>query len=188
MAWQMFRRFRRLDKVSSSSSLSDSEINVEEVDTSKISKNKLDNHKNELDTTVNADVSSTTLNKPSVSFSAVEIRRYKLIVGDNPYCEIPLGLDWDHDEEAEVIGLDDYENGRRETRPGYTYAQYMEPLDVAERLSRLRSVGYTNEQIRIEERRRRVALLLEWTYRQNREEAVVFTAPNGAHMFKKYIM
>jgi len=182
----MFRRFRRHDKVSSES-MSDSEIDVKDLlEHNEIS--KIPEHKHALDATVTEDESCTTLVKPNVSFSDVEVRRHRLILGDNPYCEFPLGLDWEHDDQPEIMPIDRYEETRNSTRPDYTYAQDMEPLDITERQARLRRAGYTNEQLLTEERRRRVTMLIEWTYRQNRDEAVVFSAPNGANMFKHYIM
>lgn len=179
MAWHMLRRMRKLDKVASSSSLSDAEIKVDEASLT----NKKNSH-NRVDVSVTEDESSCP-NKPLVTFSDVHVRRYRLIVGDNPYCEVPLALDWDHGE-SQVISVDSYDEQHEKLT--YVFAQDMEPLNREEREARLRRVGYSNERIRQEERRRRVVLLLEWTFRRNREEAEPFTAPNGAEMFKRYIM
>jgi len=148
----------------------------------------------------------------TVQFGDVRVRRYRLIVGDNPYTEVPLGLGWeytdgddlcageeDHDDvltpprsPSQRCTVDAYEERKamrgNEDGRGYRHAQYMEPMDVAARQARLRSVGYTNEQIRREERIRRLVILQEWAYRRNREDAVVCTVPKAAAMFKRYVL
>lgn len=125
----------------------------------------------------------------AVGFDSVEVRRYRLILGDNPYTEVPLSLGWDYDADSvHVVSVDAHEDHKKNNPENYVSAQYMEPMDVSARQARLRSVGYTNQQIRLEERKRRISVLQEWSYRCNREDTVICTVPKGACMFKRYIL
>lgn len=49
--------------------------------------------------------------KPRVSFKDVEIRKYPIILGDNPACSsgVPVTIDWTHDE-GRIQKIEDYEN------------------------------------------------------------------------------
>lgn len=172
MAWNLFRKTRRLDKVASSSSLSDAELRVEDAPSSLLKSGT-------------ASATTNPVNKSTVSFTDVEVRHYKLIVGDNPFVEVPLSLDWDYDE-SQLVSVDEFEE--RHSRDDYIHAQDMEPLDLSVRQVILRGVGYSNMQIRAEERRRRVILLMEWAYRHNREEPCVYSCANGPVLFRRYIM
>jgi hypothetical protein len=53
-----------------------------------------------------------------VSFETVEIRRYPMILGDNPSCRYgcPVSLGWEY-EEIPTISVDDYEDYRMKQRP-----------------------------------------------------------------------
>lgn len=119
-----------------------------------------------------------------VRFDDVSVRRYRLIVGDNPYSEVPLALDWAHTN-TEHLTVDAFEKNKADD---CVCAKDLEPLDLNQRQIRLRQVGYTIDRIRQEERRRRISQLMEWAYRQNRDEAAVYSCPNGAVLFKRYIM
>jgi hypothetical protein len=69
-------------------------------------------------------VASTAVGTPSntaighVSFENVEIRRYPMILGDNPSCRYgcPVSLGWEH-EETPTTSVDDYEDYRIKHRP-----------------------------------------------------------------------
>jgi len=182
MAWQMLlKKMRKLDKEGSSSSLSDeAEMHVDHA----VHKKKPAKPQVETQSVCAA----VPLRKPrKVSFKDVETRHYKLILGDNPFTEVPLGLGWEYGEESDCCTVDEHEE-RNQSNGAYVHAQYMEPMDVSSRQARLRSVGYSREQIRKEERMRRITVLQEWAYRCNREDSVICTVPNGAAMFKHYIL
>jgi hypothetical protein len=55
--------------------------------------------------------------KKSVSFSSLEIREYKVVIGDHPCCTrgVPLSLGWDYCEGG-TLDLDAYEEGRSPRR------------------------------------------------------------------------
>jgi len=61
--------------------------------------------------------SSEPLLKRSVSFSCVEIRKYPIILGDNPSCQrgAPISIDWNYFEKNDHL-IDDYELGRNGNR------------------------------------------------------------------------
>jgi hypothetical protein len=172
MVWRLMKKKNRFDAISVSSCLSDSEIRVDEDPPANVKTQSL------------AETDSSSKSQ-RVSFSDVEIRNYSLILGDNPFVEVPLSLGWDYGETVHA-SVDDFEE--HQLSGDYKNAQMMEPLDVTERQSRLRRVGYSKERIREEERRRRILLLLEWTYRHNREENAFYSCPHGPTSFKRYIM
>lgn len=60
-----------------------------------------------------ADSTSKSLQN-SVSFSSLEIRVYKLTLGDNPACSEgpPMTLDWEYHDKSEVFDVDGYESTR----------------------------------------------------------------------------
>lgn len=109
-------------------------------------------------------IPATITKRHAVSFDNVEIRRYQLILGDNPFTEVPLALGWNYHYESENMSVDAHE-ARKLANESYVHAQYMEPMDVSARQARLRGVGYSNAQIRQEERKRRITVLQEWAYR-----------------------
>ena len=57
------------------------------------------------------------MSKKEVSFHSIQIRHYRMILGDNPACSIgaPVQLDWNHESE-EKHDLDIYEVERRPRR------------------------------------------------------------------------
>lgn len=178
MPIRLLTRMRNLNKVSSSSSssLSEAEIKVH---------NDESTQKRVRIAALTNEATAATEQSKHVSFSFVEVRQHQLILGDNPYAEIPLGLGWDFNV-TPPASVDEFEKEYHES-PDYKIAKELEPLDLAERQSRLRGVGYTNEQIRQEERMRRINLVMEWAYRRNRGEPAA-TCPNGAVIFKRYVM
>lgn len=175
MVWRLLKKkHNKFDAISESSSFSEAEISVDGYNSG--AKGQV---------AVEAKATTAAVKHRRVSFADVEVRHYRLIVGDNPYTEVPLSLGWEYDDSRHAT-LDEFE--AHHSAGDYKNAQLMEPLEVAERQARLRRAGYTNDQIRREERRRRVLLLLEWTYRHNREENAIYTCPHGPIMFKRYIM
>jgi hypothetical protein len=136
--------------------------------------------------TVSTTDNDETLPIHAVRFSHADIRSYKLILGDNPFAEIPLGLDWDHSHAIQK-SCDEME-ARQHDDPHYVAAQHMETMTVEERVARLRQVGYTYHQIRNEERLRCITLVFEWAYRCNRDDAIAPPCPNGSILFRRYVI
>jgi len=130
--------------------------------------------------------------KKSVSFSAVTVRQYDLVLGDNPSCRFPLSLGWNHNQE-ETVNVDSFEEqrGEREAQASnnriqprlyaphagadhylcdvHTEQDYddkdsklIAELSLYERRARLRSFGYTEADLRLAERHRIISLALEW--------------------------
>jgi hypothetical protein len=170
MVWTFIKRKHRFDSVAieGSASFSDSEIPVDDYKPKAIA------------------VNLGKSNDKRVAFSDVETRRHKRVVGDNPYTEVPLALGWEH-ETTQRETVEEHQ-ARQLSRPEYKDAQKILPLERNEREALLRGAGYSNEKIQLEERRRRIQLLLEWTYRQNREESTVYGCARGPILFKRYIM
>jgi hypothetical protein len=46
-----------------------------------------------------------------VSFTALEVREYKICVGDHPCCQVgvPISLGWEYEDKGVIASLDDYE-------------------------------------------------------------------------------
>ena len=78
--------------------------------------------------------------KKTVSFSTVEIREYKVILGDNSNCPLPLALDWERALEPTIMNVHYYEvlqerRGRRQNKK-------LIKMDVYWRRIRLQNMGY----------------------------------------------
>lgn len=87
-----------------------------------------------------------------VGFSIVEIRKYAVILGDNPETSYPLSLDWAHTK-SRKFPINDYDVVRTVSPV---------PLDATARMERLRALGFTNAELRTMERDRKINLLKEW--------------------------
>lgn len=87
-----------------------------------------------------------------VGFSTVEIRKYAVILGDNPETSYPLSLDWVHTK-SRKFPINDFDVGRT-VSPA--------PLGVNARMERLLKLGFTNAELRTMERDRKMNLLKEW--------------------------
>jgi hypothetical protein len=175
MVWTFMKRKDRFDAVAieGSASFSDSEIPVDDHAASNLKASAIA-------------ASQCKNNDKRVVFSHVEFRLYKRVIGDNPYTEVPLALGWEY-EAARRQPVEEHQE-RQLSRPEYKDAQMILPLERGEREALLLGAGYTKERIRLEERRRRIQLLLEWAYRQNREESTVYGCCRGPILFKRYIM
>lgn len=82
----------------------------------------------------------------TVTFSVVEVRKYKLCVGENPAVTlgVPISIDWDYISEG-TISLDEFEKTDHKTGKGED--ELAIPSD--ERLRMVRQAGFTSEQIRL---------------------------------------
>ena len=69
-----------------------------------------------------------------VSFSTIEIREYRVIVGDHPSCEngLPLSLDWCHNPETVIMNVYDLPEPKRP----------LQKLNLLQRMSLLKAVSY----------------------------------------------
>jgi hypothetical protein len=81
-----------------------------------------------------------------VTFHQVEIRRYPMVAGDNPACQMgaPVQLDWGF-EELPALDLDDFEATRSQTRRRKLHHLI---LNYFQRNRILAGVGYTEDEIR----------------------------------------
>lgn len=105
-------------------------------------------------TTYTADLSRDTCmdDDLSVSFSTIEVREFRVVIGDNPSCAMgpPLSIDWDPDCELsiDIDEFEDYRNGqgcdccRRRTGEELR-------LDPDQRKYMALSAGSSNRDIRI---------------------------------------
>jgi hypothetical protein len=129
---------------------------------------------------------SDPISERHVRFSSVQVRRHKVIFGDNPCAEFPLGLDWETTAEDTTMSVDDYDE--KHTHPDYLSAQKYEPLSLVERMAYLRHTGVSPSLLRQYERKRRVQLAMEWSYRVERTEPCACTCPNAAVYIRRYIV
>ncbi|KAG7342837.1 hypothetical protein IV203_020781 [Nitzschia inconspicua] len=126
----------------------------------------------ELDTTVhsgaatpNTSKGNTDLERPSlVQFSTVEIRNYRMVLGDNPSVTsgVPVTLDWLYDE-CMVCDVSDYEDSRP---PRRDRAQMMLPAEYRARLvmdtgSSRKEIQQRQKEVNIQRSQRRRTLELE---------------------------
>ena len=74
---------------------------------------KNDVHSNNEKTSIICSL-TVTQRTPVVKFHNVEIRKYSIIVGDNPSCSCgpPISLGWNYDKERRELPLDVYEKNR----------------------------------------------------------------------------
>lgn len=82
----------------------------------------------------------------SVSFHQVQIRRYPMVAGDNPACQMgaPVTLDWGF-EELPALDLDDFESTRSQTRRRKLHHLI---LNYFQRNRILVGMGYSEEDIK----------------------------------------
>jgi len=152
MAWRGIFTLLRRD----SSSLSDAEIAV--CDVCEVHKH---NSKHSFQTLI---TSSSTIHEPqkrnSVTFSTVEVRYYNRVLGDNPSCDFPLSLGWRH-ESSKPVPVNDFDR-RHESDSLYVNAKHLSPTDVQYRKQLFCHIaGFSETQLRREERRRRLQLIQE---------------------------
>jgi hypothetical protein len=125
----------------------------------------------ELKTLVEAATETTPKPKKTVSFDTVEVREYGLIVGDSEDVVdgFPLMLDWCHTESVKM-SVDEHEDQAKTLGRGGP----IEELDAHQRRLRLRAMGFTEAQLRLAERRRRILTTLDWAYGQNKQNTPPF--------------
>jgi hypothetical protein len=91
---------------------------------------------------------------------------------------------WEYDDK-QTLSVDDYEISRLTHRD----VSDIEALPPEDRMVRLQTVGYSKEQLRREERRRRVQLVMEYAYRNDAEDSFYLDTccPNADVLYKRYI-
>lgn len=109
--------------------------------------------------------------KKQVSFDSVVIREHNVIVGDSEDVidGFPLMLDWAHTEGVKMSV--DVHQARAEAQERQ---HPIEELDAHQRRLRLRAMGFTEGQLRLAERRRRVLISQQWAYGQNKKNTPPF--------------
>jgi hypothetical protein len=138
-------------------------------------------------TSTSTSASTQTLPKPKkkVHFSDVHVRIYNRILGDNPYVEIPLSIGWEYSVE-EPSSVEDHQ--ARQFEPDYANASGMEPMEQEERMQKLESVGIPKDVIRRGERRRKIQIVEEWTYRMDPTDVTPCTCHYGQILIQRYLM
>jgi hypothetical protein len=144
-----------------------------------------ENVKSTTSTSTSASTQKLPKPKKNVQFSDVHVRVYNRIIGDNPCVEIPLAIGWEYTAE-EPSSVEEHEV--RQFEPDYVKANDMEPLEQSERIQKLVSVGIPKEVIRREERRRKIQIVKEWTYRMDPKDVTPCTCHHGQILIQRYLM
>jgi hypothetical protein len=97
-----------------------------------------------------------------VSFYSVTVRYYNLILGDNDGCNVPLAIGWKW-VESEPMPVDIYDMMHHQG-PDYVCAMKLSPIAPEERKRRLYATGHSKQDVRREERRRRIQLAMQVAY------------------------
>jgi hypothetical protein len=176
MKRKQHRRYGHAVSFDNASSFSDSEISVDDYPSASAKPKVTPKSANE----------AKSKRGQHVTFSDVQTRHYRRILGDNPYAVVPLSLGWEIEGVTQET-VDEHEARVSQSRD-YRLAQKIQRLERDNREALLRRAGYSKDQVQLEERRRRAVMLLEWTYRQNRDECVVYGCEHGMMLFKRYIM
>jgi hypothetical protein len=185
MGWR--HRLRIAHKGSSSSSDTEVPAHHDEKRPKTVPTTNLSDNITKITTSASTSTDTQTLPKPkkNVQFSDVHVRVYNRILGDNPYVEIPLSIGWEYAVE-EPSSVEEHEV--RQFQPDYVKANDMEPLEQNERIQKLVSVGIPKEVIRREERRRKIQIVKEWTYRMDPKDVTPCTCHYGQILIQRYLM
>jgi hypothetical protein len=132
------------------------------------------------------DVKTTTqaAAKPrkSVNFSSVEVREYGLVLGDSPDIDngFPLMLDWKYNRDTKIFPVDEHQQQAEALN-----RNPIEELDPHQRRLRLRSMGFSEAELRVAERRRKIQLCHEWAYGTNKQNPPPFMKPSFVDRYIK---
>jgi hypothetical protein len=184
----MWRNRLRIAHKGSSSSSIDAEVSArhdEKRVKSDPTKNLSENIKSTTSTSTSASTQKLPKPKKKVEFANVHVRVYNRILGDNPYVEIPLALGWEYTVE-EPSSVEEHEV--RQFEPDYVKANDMEPLEQNERMQKLVSVGIPKVVIQREERRRKIQIVKEWTYRMDPKDTTPCTCHYGQILIQRYLI
>ena len=103
--------------------------------------------------------SSNKKEKKTVSFGTVSVTEHAVVIGDSPNSCFPLSLDWKRSAAPDVYDMDTFEESHREPKR----------ISVEERQRRLLSMGYSRQELRQTERRRKILIVNEWAFGSNKE-------------------
>ena len=125
---------------------------------------------------------TATRPRKSVAFSCVEVREHGLILGDSPDIDngFPLMLDWKYNKDTKILPVDEHQE-----RAEALTRSPIEELDPDQRRLRLRSVGYTEAELRLAERRRKIQLIHEFAYGNNKQNPPPFLKPSFVDRYIK---
>jgi hypothetical protein len=100
--------------------------------------------------------SSDSAPKRRISFSKdIQVREYKVTIGDDRQCDYPMTLTWDHSK-SQSMDLEELERKHRRQRP--------RRLSSKERCDLLRSVGHSISELARIHRKRKTRLTMEYAY------------------------
>jgi hypothetical protein len=185
MGWR--NRIRIAHKGSSSSSDAEVSAHHDEKRAKSVPTKNLSDNITKTTTSASTSAGTQQLPKPkkNVQFADVHVRVYNRILGDNPYVEIPLAIGWEYTVE-EPSSVEEHEV--RQYDADYVKANDMEPLEQAERMQKLVSVGIPKVVIQREERRRKIQIVKEWTYRMDPKDTTPCTCHYGQILIQRYLM
>jgi hypothetical protein len=185
MGWR--NRIRIAHKGSSSSSDAEVSAHNDGKRAKSVPTKNLSDNITKSATTTSTSTGTQHLPKPkkNVQFTDVHVRVYNRILGDNPYVEIPLSIGWEFTVE-EPSSVEEHEV--RQFEADYVKANDMEPLEQAERMQKLVSVGIPKVVIQREERRRKIQIVKEWTYRMDPKDTTPCTCHYGQILIQRYLM
>ena len=127
-------------------------------------------------------------NRKRVRFSSVQIRRYQMVLGDNPYCSIgpPVSLGWEYDTlpDMDVLKYDRMRQSQRRTNINHLALSSNQRNDLLDRL------GVSEEERRLVEKevnrvQRHRAMDSVWKEITGPFEAVVDSARKMRRVFKR---
>jgi hypothetical protein len=126
-------------------------------------------------------------NGKNVSFNSVTVRNFNLILGDNDGCNVPLSIGWKW-VESEPMPLDTYDQMFHQEDPDYVCARRMQPLNLEQRKRRLYSTGYSKQDVRREERRRRIQLAMAYRAAKNGDDCRPIIGANTSIFIERYLL
>ena len=131
---------------------------------------------------VKATTQTATLPPKSVGFSHVEVREYGLVLGDSPDIDngFPLMLDWKYNKDTKIFSVDEHQE-----RAEALNRSPIEELDPIQRRLRLRNAGYTEAELMLAERRRKIQLTHEYAYGNNKQNPPPFLKPSFVERYIK---
>lgn len=115
--------------------------------------------------------------KKRVSFGTVSVQQHQLILGDCPFSDgYPISLDWRHAEPV-TVSIDEYEHDHSD----------FDKLDMHDRQLRLRQMGYSRKDMQAQERKRKIILVEEWAFGDNKIDEPLFGLPMAKKLMQHYV-
>jgi hypothetical protein len=131
---------------------------------------------------INTATQAASKPRKSVAFSSVEVREYGLVLGDSPDIDngFPLMLDWKYNKDTKILPVDEHQEQVEALN-----RSPIEELDAHQRRLRLRSMGLSEAELRLAERRRKIQLSHEWAYGTNKQNPPPFIKPSFVDRYIK---